>query len=379
MLLIKAFNYEDEAAGKFRAENLSFFNQTMRYLRAAALSGPLMEFCGALIMTVILYYGGREIISGRMTTGDFFTFLAAFFTAYAPTKNLAKLNSELQRGLASGERIFQLLDERPAAAQRAAAVLFRGLQDSLRLERVVFRYPSREAPALRGVTLEVRRGERVAIVGPSGSGKSTLLHLLLRLYDPVEGRILLDGRDLQEFDIKSVRERTGLVTQETTLFDESVSQNVALGRPSAGQDDVARACRTAGADAFISALPRGYSTQLGDRGLKLSGGQRQQLAIARAALKDPSLLLLDEATSSLDSASERDVQEALERLMEGRTVILAAHRLSTVQTADRIVVLKDGELVESGTHSQLISRNGLYRHLYEIQRAGPVALRGNAA
>ncbi|HAH08001.1 MAG TPA: ABC transporter permease [Elusimicrobia bacterium] len=377
MLLIKAFNYEDGAAEKFRAENLSFFNQTMRYLRAAALSGPLMEFCGSLVMAVLLYYGGLEIISGRMTTGDFFTFLAAFFTAYAPTKNLAKLNSELQRALASGERIFQLLDS-SEQARPAGTVRFTGLREGLRLENVSFRYPGREAPALRGVTLEVRRGERVAVVGPSGSGKSTLLYLLLRLYDPFEGRILLDGRDLREFDVRSVRERTGLVTQETALFNESVRQNVALGRPDAGLEEVSRACRGADAERFILALPQGYDTPLGERGLSLSGGQRQRLAIARAALKDPSLLLLDEATSSLDAASEREVQAALERLMEGRTTVLVAHQLAAAQSADRILVLKDGEAVESGTHRQLLAANGLYRHLHEIQRSGPAALARSA-
>ncbi|MBI5244606.1 MAG: ABC transporter ATP-binding protein [Elusimicrobia bacterium] len=371
MLLIKAFNYEEGAVEKFRGENLSFFVQTMRYLRATALSGPLMELCGALILSVLLYYGGREIIVGRMTTGDFFAFLAAFFAAYSPTKNLARLNSELQRGLASGERMFQLLDERPTVLERPDSAPFTGLKSLIRFDRVSFRYPSREQHALRDVAIEVHRGERVAIVGPSGSGKSTLVYLLLRLYDPAGGRILLDNADLRELDLRSVRGQVGLVTQETVLFNETVFQNVAIGRRSASPEDVARACRIADAHDFIESLPQGYQTQLGDRGMKLSGGQRQRLAIARAVLKNPSLLVLDEATSNLDSTSEGEVQSALERLMEGRTTLVIAHRLSTVRSADRIYVLREGTVAECGTHAQLIERDGVYRRLYEIQKAEP--------
>jgi len=371
MLLIKAFNYEEGAVEKFRAENLSFFNQTMRYLRATALSGPLMEFCGALILSALLYYGGREILLGRMTAGDFFAFLAAFFAAYSPTKNLARLNAELQRGLASGERIFQLLDERPTVLEKREAAGFSGLKSGIRFSEVAFRYPSREQHALRDITIDVRRGERVAIVGPSGSGKSTLVYLLLRLYDPSGGRILLDGTDLRDLNIRSVRDQIGLVTQETVLFNETVFQNVAIGRKAATFEEVATACRIADAHAFIESLPEGYHTQLGDRGMKLSGGQRQRLAIARAVLKDPSLLVLDEATSNLDSTSEKEVQTALERLMEGRTTLVIAHRLSTVRSADRIYVLQEGKVAECGAHAQLIASDGVYRRLYEIQKGEP--------
>ena len=369
MLLIKAFNYEEGAIGKFAQENLSFFNQMMRYLRATALSGPLMEFCGSLVLALLISYGGREIIASRMTPGDFFAFLAAFFAAYAPTKNLARTNSELQRGLASGERIFQLLDERPRIVDRPDARRFEGLEKGILLRGLSFRYPDRDAWAVRGIDLEVRRGETVAIVGPSGSGKSTLVHLLLRLYDPQEGSVLLDGRDLRDLEVRSVRERVGLVTQETILFHETVFENVAIGHPGASLEAVRAACRIADADAFIDALPYGYHTRLGDRGMRLSGGQRQRLAIARAVLKDPSVLVLDEATSNLDSTSEQEVQKALERLMKGRTVVMIAHRLSTVQSADRICVLNGGRLVESGDHRSLIAAGGLYRRLHEIQNS----------
>ena len=371
MLLIKAFNYEDGAVEKFRGENRSFFDQTMRYLRATALSGPLMELCGAMILSALLYYGGREILLGKMTTGDFFAFLAAFFAAYSPTKNLARLNAELQRGLASGERIFQLLDERPTVLEKRGAAAFSGLKSEIRFAGVGFRYPSREQHALQEVNIDVRRGERVAIVGPSGSGKSTLVYLLLRLYDPSAGRILIDGTDLRDLDIRSVRDQIGLVTQETILFNESVFENVAIGRSAATLEEVSAACRIADAHRFIESLPDGYRTQLGDRAMKLSGGQRQRLAIARAVLKNPSLLVLDEATSNLDSTSEKEVQSALERLMDGRTTFVIAHRLSTVQSADRIYVLSDGKVAECGTHSQLIASDGVYRRLYEIQKVEP--------
>ncbi|MFA6029946.1 MAG: ABC transporter ATP-binding protein [Elusimicrobiota bacterium] len=379
MLLIKAFNYEEGAIAKFRLENDSFFSQMMRYLRAAALSGPLMEFFGALILSPLLYFGGREILAGRMTIGDFFAFITAFFAASAPTKNIARLNSELQRGLASAERIFQVLDERPTVVERPGSARFSSLREGLRFEDIVFRYPTRELPALRGVTIDVRRGERVALVGPSGSGKSTLIHLLLRLYDPASGRVLVDGVDLREVDVRSLRAQTGFVTQETILFNETIRHNVALGRPDATEAEVAAACRVADADSFIRALPAGYDTPLGDRGLKLSGGQRQRLAIARAVLKDPAILVLDEATSNLDSTSEREVQGALDRLMDGRTTLVIAHRLSTVRGADRIYVLQEGAVAECGSHDELIARDGLYRRLWEIQRAAPEPRSAEAA
>ncbi|HBL18980.1 MAG: hypothetical protein A2X36_07470 [Elusimicrobia bacterium GWA2_69_24] len=373
MMLIKAYNYEDGAIAKFQAENASFFDQMMRYLRATALSGPLMEFLGSIIIAFLIYYGGREIVLGRMTPGDFSAFLAAFFAAYAPTKNLARLNSEVQRGLASGERIFQVLDEKPRIIDRPGARRFAGLRDEVRVEGLTFQYPSREVPALKGLDLRVRRGETVALAGPSGSGKSTFIQLLLRLYDTDQGRILLDGTDLREFAVRSVREHVGLVTQETILFHDTVYANIVIGRAGVTPGDVERAARVANADGFIRSLPEGYHTMLGDRGMRLSGGQRQRIAIARAVLKNPAILVLDEATSNLDSTSEAEVQRALERLKEGRTVVMIAHRLSTIQNADRIYVLNQGEVAETGTHQSLLALDGLYRKLYEIQLSEPAA------
>ena len=368
MMVVKAFNYEETAIRRFTDDNRSFLDQMMRYLRASALSSPLMEFLGGLILTGLVGLAGREILAGTLTPGAFFAFLGCFFAAYAPTKNLAKMNSDIQRGLASAERVFELLDEEPGVLESPSAVPFAGLREGLVFRKVGFRYPERERWALRGADFEIRRGQVAALVGPSGSGKSTLAALLLRLFDPQEGAILADGRDLREIETRSLRSRIGLVSQETILFHDTVMGNVRLGRPSATEAEVIEACRKADADGFIRELPAGYGTVLGDRGLRLSGGQRQRLAIARALLRNPEILILDEATSNLDSQSEAAVQAALAGLMEGRTVVLIAHRLSTVQGASRIFVLNQGELVESGTHAELLARGGVYQKLYDMQR-----------
>jgi subfamily B ATP-binding cassette protein MsbA len=370
MMLIKAFNYEDGAVEKFKGENASFFDQTMRYLRATALSGPLMEFFGSLILALLLFFGGKEILAGRMDGGDFAAFLTAFFSAYAPTKNLGRLNSELQRGLASAERIYQILDEKPRVQENTSPESFTKLNEEINFKDVVFRYPSRETDALKGVDITIRRGETVAIVGPSGSGKSTFVHLLLRLYDPNNGAVFFDGKNLRDLSIKSVRAKLGLVTQETMLFNDDVRSNIVIGRD-ASEEDIIRAAKIADAHDFIMALPNGYETMLGDRGARLSGGQRQRLAIARAVLCDPPILVLDEATSNLDSTSEAEVQKSLEKLMEGRTVILIAHRLSTVHGADNIIVLNQGDVAETGTHQELIAKDGIYKTLYALQQKEP--------
>ena len=371
MMLVKALNYEEGATKKFQKENEDFFDQMMRYLRATALSGPLMEFLGSTIMASLVFFGGREILLGRMDAGAFAAFLTAFFSAYAPIKNLGKLNSELQRGLASSERIFQLLDEKPNVFDQPGARRFTGLESSIALEAVSFQYPTRETPALNEISLTVQKGETVAIVGPSGSGKSTLVQILLRLYDPSNGRILFDGEDIKDLQIHTLRERIGIVTQETMLFNETVHGNIAIGREETPHEAVVAAAKVANADEFIRQLPNGYDTALGDRGLRLSGGQRQRLAIARAVLRDPEILILDEATSNLDSTSEKEVQNALESIMTGRTSIVIAHRLSTIQNADRIVVFNEGRIAESGNHVELLAKNGLYKKLYALQSAEP--------
>ena len=367
MTIVKAFNYEEGAIAKFQEKNDELFSQMMRYLRATALSGPLMEFLGSLVIALMVYFGGREILTHRMTPGDFTVFLVAFFSAYGPVKNLAQANSVYQLGLVSWNRILRLLDEKPTVVEPEHPVSVQTLKGRITFENVGYRYPTGHHSAVKNLTLDIAPGEIAAFVGASGSGKTTLVNLLLRLFDPTEGRILYDGCDLKTLNLRELRAHIGLVSQTTILFDDTVLKNVALGKPSATEAEVIEACKAADAHDFIMNMPEGYSAMLGERGVKLSGGQRQRLAIARALLKQPSVLLLDEATSNLDTASEKSVQAALERLLGGRTVIMVAHRLSTVQKADKICVLSHGKMAECGTHAELSSKPGIYSRLCEIQ------------
>ena len=368
MLVVKSFNFEEGSIKKFRKENDEFFHQMMRYFRATALSGPLMEFLGSLIIATIVYLGGKQIGAGTMTPGQFSVFLGCFFMAYGPIKNLAQMNSTLQLGLASAERIFSIMDEVPSVVEPRTPAVFPALTKGIKFEHVSFRYPSRETWALHDVSLEIKPGEVVALAGPSGSGKTTFVHLLLRLFDPTEGRITIDGIDLREMSSHNLREHLGLVSQETILFNDTVFGNVAVGRTGATRDQVQSALGVADASDFVASMKLGMDTPLGDRGARLSGGQRQRLAIARAVLKDPKLLILDEATSNLDTGSEHAVQTAMERLYPGRTVVMIAHRLSTVQKADRIVVMRTGKIEEVGTHAQLLAANGVYATLHRYQQ-----------
>ncbi|HEX4048597.1 MAG TPA: ABC transporter ATP-binding protein [Elusimicrobiota bacterium] len=368
MLVVKSFNFEKGSIKKFRKENDEFFHQMMRYFRATALSGPLMEFLGSLIIATIVYLGGRQIGAGTMTAGQFSVFLGCFFMAYGPIKNLAQMNSTIQLGLASAERIFSVLDEIPTVVEPKSPAQFPALTKGIRFENVSFRYPSRETWALHDVSLEIKPGEVVALAGPSGSGKTTFVHLLLRLFDPTQGRITIDGIDLRDMSSHNLREHLGLVSQETILFNDTVFGNVAVGREGATREQVQSALGVADASDFVSSMKLGIDTPLGDRGARLSGGQRQRLAIARAVLKDPKLLILDEATSNLDTGSEHAVQTAMERLYPGRTVVMIAHRLSTVQKADRIVVMRTGKIEEVGTHGELLAANGVYATLHRYQQ-----------
>jgi len=368
MLVVKSFNYEKGAIAKFRKENDEFFHQMMRYFRATALSGPLMEFLGSLVIAAIVWLGGRAIGAGEMKPGEFAVFLGCFFTAYGPIKNLAQMNATLQLALASAERIFSVLDEKPTVVEPESPRHFPKLSHGIVFDKVSFRYPSRDNWALREVSLTIAPGEVVAIAGPSGSGKTTLVHLLLRLFDPTEGRITIDGVDLKEMSSHDLREHVGLVSQETILFNDTVFGNVAVGREGATRLEVEEALKVADASDFVSSFAQGLDAPLGDRGARLSGGQRQRLAIARAVLKDPKLLVLDEATSNLDAGSERAVQTAMERLFPGRTVIMIAHRLSTVQKADRIVVMRHGRIEEVGSHGELLDKNGVYATLHRYQQ-----------
>ncbi|MDX6769527.1 MAG: ABC transporter ATP-binding protein [Elusimicrobiota bacterium] len=366
MLTVKAFNYEDGATEKFQEENESFFQPMMRYLRATALMTPVLELGASLMAALILWFGGREVILGHITPGAFFAFLGAFFAAYAPIKNLARINAEVQRAWASAERLFHLLDEKPALPRKRKPS-FGGLKTGVRLEKVGFRYPGSKTWALRGLDLEIPRGARVALVGPTGCGKSTVAKLLLRLHDPEEGRVLFDGVDARELDAGSLRARVGLVEADAVLFHDTVLQNVSLGRKVVTLSEVEKACRAVGAHDFIAALPEGYRTLLGDWGFSLSSGQRQKLALARVLLKDPELVILDEATAHLDGQAEREALAALETVLAGRTVVTVAHRLAPVTRADRIHVLSSGRVAESGTHAELMAASGLYRRLFDLQ------------
>jgi ATP-binding cassette, subfamily B, bacterial MsbA len=364
--VVKAFQREDDERARFRHENLAFFGINMKNARVESLSHPVMEFLGALALAALLWFGGKDVITGVWTAGAFFTFITVALTMYQPVKNFARSNATLQQALSGAERIFEIMDTQPSIVERPGAAALGDFSSDIRFENVHFHYrPDR--PVLKDVNLAIRKGEAVALVGPSGSGKTTLAALLLRFYDPVQGRITVDGRDLRDATLHSLRRQIGLVSQDTLLFNNSVRYNIAYGRPDAPDADVVAAARAANAWEFIEKLPQGLDTLVGERGLLLSGGQKQRLAIARAILKNPPILLLDEATSALDAASEKLVQEAVERLMKNRTVIVIAHRLATVKNADRIVVLEDGRMAETGTHGELLARKGLYFKLYELQ------------
>lgn len=365
--VVKAFNYEEQAIAKFRITNDDYFSKMMRYLRATAMAGPLMEFLGSMILILIIFLGGKAIFAGTMTTANFFSFVASFFTAYMPLKNIANLNAKLQMGMASWERIHQILDEKPTVIVTSKPKNIDILEGKIEFKGINYKYPSRDTQVLKDLSLTINPGEVAAFVGPSGSGKTTIIHLLLRFFDPVAGKIFVDGHDMTEVDTTDLRAHMGLVTQDTILFDDTVYKNITIGRPGASMEEVTAAAKAADAHDFISAMPLGYETILGERGIKLSGGQRQRLAIARAIIKKPKILLLDEATSNLDTASEQAVQAAIEKILGGRTVVMVAHRLSTVRNADRIFVLRKGELVETGTHGQLLAACGVYKGLYEAQ------------
>lgn len=370
MAIVKAFNYEQGAIEKFRKENDELFSQTMRYLRATALSGPLMEFMGSLVLALLVYFGGTQILAGKMSIGDFGAFAGAFFLGYGPLKNLAQANASVQMGLVSWSRVLHLLDEKPTVVEIPNPKPVGKLEGRITFENVTYKYPTGQVNTLENLSLDIKPGEAVAFVGPSGSGKTTIVNLLLRLFDPTEGRILYDGQDLRELNLRELRIHVGLVSQTTILFDDNVSRNIALGMPEATQEAIVEACKMADAHRFINEATYGYDTMLGERGVKLSGGQRQRLAIARALLKKPAVLILDEATSNLDTQSEKAVQDALEKLLGGRTVIMVAHRLSTIQNADRICVLNHGRIVEQGRHAELLAMNGIYTRMHEIQTAG---------
>jgi subfamily B ATP-binding cassette protein MsbA len=367
--LVKASAAEDYERQRFRALTRAYYKHFVRTERLRALAGPMTETLAAFGTVLLLWYGSRMVLVEESVEGAaFMAFLALSLKLYAPVKWLSKFPSSVQPGLAAAERLFEFLDMPVEMQQKPGAREFTGFRDRIRFEDVSFAYVPGE-PVLEDVSFEVAPGEVVALVGPSGAGKTTLVDLLARFYDPTAGRITVDGVDLREFDVRTLRSRFGIVTQDTVLFHDTVRANIAYGLGDVSQEAIERAARAARAHEFILQLPDGYDTVIGERGTRLSGGQRQRIAIARAILRDPPVLVFDEATSALDSESELLVQQAIEQLLAGRTVFVIAHRLSTIRRADQILVLEAGRIVEHGTHEQLLARGGLYRHLYRLQVA----------
>ncbi|RMH58360.1 MAG: ABC transporter ATP-binding protein [Candidatus Hydrogenedentota bacterium] len=365
--IIQSFTAEKAAAGRFHSVARRYYEQSVKAYRMMAAATPSTELVTAAAVAGILFYGGQNVIAGRMTTGSFFAFMAILMATYQPVKTLVNALSESSRAAAALERIYRILDERPAVTSptngRKAS-----FQKSIVFEKVSFAYPDNPCePVLQDISLTVQRGRTIAIVGPSGAGKTTLLSLIPRFFDPTSGRITIDNVDLREWDLVSLRRQIGIVTQETFLFNASVEENIALGRPNAAPEEIRRAAEAAHILDVIEAMPEGFRTVVGERGARLSGGEKQRLAIARALLVDPPILLLDEATSSLDSESERKVQAAIDTLIRGRTTLVIAHRLSTVRNADTIFVLQNGRIVESGSHADLLQSGNLYARLYNLQ------------
>ena len=363
--VVKAFSMEKHETSRFASQAQTLFAITMEDKRVYRLQHPLMEVIGSIGMALIIWFGGREVIAGNATPGTFFAFITALIMIYDPIKKVSRINSAVQQGLAAAVRVFTLLDVMPEIVSKNNASPLPPFAHTITLENVHFRYD--EEPVLSGIDLTVPAGEILAIVGPSGAGKSTLINLIPRFFDIDKGAITIDGHDIRDITLESLRNQIAIVTQHTILFNETIRNNIAYGDSQKSDEEVLAAAKAAHALGFIERLPEGLDTVIGESGMMLSGGERQRLSIARAILKDAPILVLDEATSALDTESEVEVQKALENLMRNRTTLVIAHRLSTIRNADRIIVIKDGTIVEEGNHEELISLNGEYENLYNMQ------------
>ena len=365
--VVKAFTMEESERDRFKEKNRSYFRNVMKATKLQELTPPLMELIGAVGLAVIVGYGGYQVIQGYTTPGTFFSFMAACLMMYAPVKSLSSANNMIQQALAAGERVFAILDQNSEREISQGRVGLGPVQGAVEFKGVSFQYEGTDLPTLENVDVRVQPGEVVALVGSSGSGKTTLVNLLPRFYDPTSGEIWIDGQNIREVTLLSLRRQISVVSQEIILFDDTVARNISYGVEGVAMEEVIQAARAAYSHPFINRLSQGYETLIGERGVKLSGGERQRLAIARALLRNAPILILDEATSSLDSESELMVQQALVNLMKNRTTFVIAHRLSTIKNASQILVLDQGRVVERGRHEELIQRGGVYKRLYQIQ------------
>lgn len=366
--VVKSFGAESYESNRFHAASLRLRNSNLRYVAQQAISSPLIEFMGAVTIVGLLTYARTQILAREMTTGEFTSFVIALLMLYEPVKRLVGIHNIFQQALGASQNVFQYLDREILIRERPGARELRSFEKSIEFEAVSFRYPnSPDSLILDSISLHVKAGEICALVGPSGAGKSTLASLLPRFYDPTSGTVRIDGVDVRDLTLSSLRSKISIVAQETFLFNTTVANNISYGRPGATREEVRSAAATALALDFIDELPNGFETVIGERGARLSGGQRQRIAIARALLEDAPILILDEATSHLDTESESLVQKAIANLIQGRTVVVIAHRLSTIRRADNIVVLDRGRIVETGRHEALVNAGGIYQRLHELQ------------